>query len=104
MAKKKADPTVKKRLKAGRVAALDLLIEEGGGGGTAVVTMPEFDPDKGVSAPDFESADDFNVERILNESGEATIPVDLKFDDSSMPTAKNFFEWVSSSNYLAAVG
>ena len=102
MAKKKADPTVKKRLKAGRVAALDLLIEEGGGGGTAVVTMPEFDPDKGVSAPDFESADDFNVERILNESGEASIPVDLKFDDSSMPTAKNFFEWVSSSNYLAA--
>lgn len=48
--------------------------------------------------------DVFDVQALVNESisSIALVPKDLKYDDSSMPTAPNFLEWCEGREFLNA--
>lgn len=46
--------------------------------------------------------DDFNFEHMINKiiDEKSLIPKDLKFDDSSLPEAPNFYHWMCDESYL----
>lgn len=48
--------------------------------------------------------DVFDVEALVNESiaSISLVPKDIKYDDSSMPTAPNFLDWCEGSEFLNA--
>ena len=99
MAKRKPKPELKKRVTTKASSALDFLKNLSGAPALPSLTS-EFD-----DAPVIEdSPSDFDIKQymrdIMKEQG--SFLRDLKFDDSAMPTAANFYEWTTGSEFLNA--
>jgi hypothetical protein len=100
---KKPDLTARRRLVARRSAATDFLI---GLGGADAATD---DADMGVDIGDAQgvpseigTAKSIDIRQIIKQAQKTRVPRDLKFDDSSMPDAANFYRWCTGSEFLNA--
>ena len=103
MAKKKPDPTKKRVLVARHSNDLDFLI--GLGASSGIQSSAPAD-DLGIDIGD-ESADvgggtndSIDIVALIKEAKASKVPRDLKFDDSSLPEASNFYQWAASPDYL----
>lgn len=100
---KKPDLTARRRLVARRSAATDFLIGLGG------IDTAE-DSDMGVDVGDGDTgvpseigtAKSIDIRQIIKQAQKTRVPRDLKFDDSSMPDAANFYRWCTGSEFLNA--
>lgn len=103
MAKKKPDPSQKRVLVARRSDDLDFLIGLGSSAGI-LSSAPaddigiDIDDEDGDSGPLGEGGID--IAALIREAKASKVPRDLKFDDSSLPEAPNFYQWAASPDYL----
>ncbi|QZE60257.1 hypothetical protein pEaSNUABM36_00004 [Erwinia phage pEa_SNUABM_36] len=100
MAKPKKGPAFTLRPK--RIAAFDALL----GDDVKVEASADMDflSDNSSSAINFLEKGEVNIVDLVEGALEqrTIVPRDLKFDDSSMPKAKNFLEWCTSPDFLKA--
>ena len=98
---KKPDLTARRRLVARRSAASDFLI---GLGGTDAAEDADMGVDIGEAQATSEigTAKQIDIRQIIKQAQKTRVPRDLKFDDSSMPDAANFYRWCTGSEFLNA--
>lgn len=100
MAKPKKGPAFTLRPK--RIAAFDALL--GDDVGVEESSDLDFLSDNNSSGINFLEKGETNIVDLVESALEqrTLVPRDLKFDDSSMPRAKNFLEWCTSPDFLKA--
>lgn len=103
MAKKKPDPTKKRVLVARHSNDLDFLIGLGASSGiqsSAPADDLGIDIDEDAADVGGGTSDSIDIVALIKEAKSSKVPRDLKFDDSSLPEASNFYQWAASPDYL----
>ena len=98
---KKPDLTVKKRAVARRSAATDFLVGLGSVDLSTEDVGVDIDDNSGVPS-EIGTAAAVDIRSIIKQAQKTRVPRDLKFDDSSMPDASNFYRWCTGSEFLNA--
>ncbi|QYW03306.1 hypothetical protein pEaSNUABM34_00004 [Erwinia phage pEa_SNUABM_34] len=102
MAKPKKGPAFQLRPK--RIAAFDALLGDDFEEASSEAEGLDFLSENSANAIDFLEKGEVNVVDLVESALEqrTLVPRDLKFDDSSMPKAKNFLDWCTNPKFLKA--
>lgn len=100
---KKPDLTARRRVVAKRSSATDFLIGLGGADPSEDEADFGVDTGEGAGVPsEIGTAKQIDIRQIIKQAQKTRVPRDLKFDDSSMPDAPNFYRWCTGSEFLNA--